>query len=62
MVGSSGCMVAMVGDAALTGLGEAVALGGSDGGAFASVFLVGSDVADPGMQPDRVVVIPPGLR
>ncbi len=46
----------MVGEASLTGSGEAVAAGGSDGGAVALVFLVGGDVADAGVEADLVVV------
>ena len=49
MFGSSGWVVAMVGDASLAGSGEAVASGGSDGVSFAAVFLVGGDVADAGV-------------
>ena len=49
MFGSSGWVVAMVGDVSLAGSGEAVASGGSDGVSFAAVFLVGGDVADAGV-------------
>src|SRR5829696_8308081 len=61
-VGSSGLVVAMVGEAALPGSGEAVAAGGADGGAVASVLLVGGDVADAGVKPHRVVVLPADLE
>lgn len=39
--GSSGLLVAMVGDALPAGSGEPVTAGGSHGDALASVFLVG---------------------
>ncbi|MFV0315577.1 MAG: hypothetical protein ACK5O2_01270, partial [Microthrixaceae bacterium] len=43
--GSSGLLVAMVGDALPAGSGESVAASGADGGAFASVFTV-TEAAD----------------
>lgn len=55
--GSSGSVGAMVGDAGGAGSGEAGPAGGSDGFSFASVFLVGGDVADAGVEPDGVVVL-----
>ena len=62
MVGFSGLVVTIVGDSLVTGSGEAVASGGSDGGSLAAVFLVGGDVADAGLQPDRVVVLASDLQ
>ncbi len=62
MVGSSGLVVSIVGDASLSGSGEAVTSGGSHGVSLAAVFLVGGDVADAGMQPDRVVVLASDLQ
>ena len=56
MIGSSGWSVAIVGDALLTGAVEPHPSGSAHGGALAPVFLVGGDVADPGVEPDRVVV------
>jgi hypothetical protein len=56
MIGSSGWLVAIVGDALLTGTVETVTAGGTNSGAFASVFLVGCDVSDPSVEPDGVVV------
>ena len=57
MFGSSGWVVAMVGDASLAGSGGAVASGGSDGVSCAAVFLVGGDVADAGVSSDGVVAL-----
>jgi hypothetical protein len=54
--GSSGLVVAMVGDALLACSAEPVAAGGSHGGSLASVFLVGGDVADAGVEAHGVVV------
>jgi hypothetical protein len=60
MIGSSGWSVGIVGDALLTGTVETVTAGGTNSGSFAPVFLVGRDVtlrvADPSVEPDRVVV------
>lgn len=49
MIGSSGWVVAMVGEAGFAGLGETGSAGGTDRGTFAAVFLVGGDVADAGV-------------
>ena len=57
MFGFSGLVVAMVGDALLSGSVKAVASGGSDGVSLAAVFLVGGDVADAGVQADGVVAL-----
>ena len=56
MVGLSWLVVSIVGDAVLSGSGEAVASLLSDGVAVAVVLLVGGDVADGGVEPDLVVV------
>ena len=57
MFGSPGWVVSMVGDALLSGSGEPVASGGSDGVSVAAVLLVGGDVADAGVQADGVVAL-----
>ena len=62
MVGSSGLVVSIVGDALVTGSGEAVASCGSHGVSLAAVFLVGGDVADAGVEADRVVVLSSDLQ
>ena len=58
MFGSSGLLVAIVDDALLTGSCETVTACGTNGVALAVVFLVGGAVADAGVKPDGVVVVP----
>ena len=56
ILGSSGFVVAIVDDSFLSGLGESVSSSAADGGSLSLVFLVGGDVADAGVEPDRVAV------
>ena len=56
ILGSSGFVVAIVDDSLLSGVGESVSSGGTDGGSLSLVFLVGGAVADTGVEPDGVVV------
>src|SRR5512132_642109 len=49
-------VLAMVGDTPTTSPRKSLAAGRADLGAAAAVLIVGGDVADPGVQPDGVVV------
>jgi len=54
-------VLAVVGKAACSSLVQPLTAGRSDGLAAAGVFVVGGDVADPGVQPDGVVLGADGL-
>src|SRR5512132_1176573 len=58
----SPCRACDVGDTPTTSPRKSLAAGRADLGAAAAVLIVGGDVADPGVQPDGVVVGADHLR